>query len=164
MKFVTQRKALAQKTFAFCTFFAAFTKELCKRATQLAISAAFGGALLGAATAGVLEETPVVPSGNDIHLQEILYEVRADESRVARFRYVMPLIRQGVEFTEIEDDFFHLCIGVAVPYLAIQDETVDQVIISMADRETTFGETTQVATQFFEAFSVQDGTCIWEGF
>ena len=164
MIFVTRRHALAQKTLPRSTFFGAFTKNLCKRATQLTLSAAFGGALTGAATAGVLEETPVVPSGNDLHLQEILYEVRADESRVARFRYVMPLIRQGVEFTDIEEDFFHLCIGVAVPYLAIQDETVDQVIISMADRETTFGETTQVATQFFEAFSVQDGTCIWEGF
>jgi hypothetical protein len=164
MKFVTPRKALTQKTFAHRIFFAAFGKELCKRATQLAGSAAFGGALLGAATAGVLEETPVVPSGNDLHLQEILYETRVDKSRVARFRYIMPLIRQGVEFAEIERDFFHLCIGVAVPYLAIQDETVDQVIISMADRETTFGEATQLATQFFEAFSVQDGTCIWEGF
>mmetsp|Transcript_23962 Transcript_23962/g.43753 ORF Transcript_23962/g.43753 Transcript_23962/m.43753 type:complete len:116 (-) Transcript_23962:3-350(-) len=112
MKIVTQGKAVTQKTFAQRTFFGAFTKELCKRTTQLMLSAAFGGALLGAATAGVLEETPVVPSGNDLHLQEILYEVRADESRVARFRYIMPLIRQGVEFMDIEDDFFHLCIGV----------------------------------------------------
>ncbi len=164
MRVMTQRQGDAQKTFAPRTFFGAFIKNLCKRATQLAVSAAFGGALLGAATAGVLEETPVVPSGNEINLQEIIYETRADDSRVARFRYVMPLIRQGVEFYDIEDDFFHLCIGVAVPYLAVQEEKVDQVIISMSDRETTFGETTQVATQFFEAFSVQDGTCIWEGF
>ncbi|GAA6182341.1 MULTISPECIES: DUF6497 family protein [unclassified Shimia] len=119
---------------------------------------------MGAATAGVLEETPAVPSGNDIHLQEILIQTRADNSRVARFRYVMPLIRQGVSFMDIEEDFFHLCIGVAVPYLAISDEKVDQVIISMADRETEFGVTTHLAQQFFEAFSVQDGTCIWEGF
>ena len=105
-----------------------------------------------------------MPSGNDIHLQEILFEDRDDASRVARFRYVMPLMRQGVAFEEIEADFFHLCIGVAVPYLAVSEETVDQVIISMADRETDFGVMSHLAQQYFEAFSVQDGTCIWEGF
>ena len=105
-----------------------------------------------------------MPSGNDIYLQEILYELRDDQSRVARFRYVMPLIRQGVEFVEIEEDFFHLCIGVAVPYLATEGEQVDQVIISMADRETEFGVLNTLATQYFDAFSVENGTCIWEGF
>ncbi|MEP2533473.1 DUF6497 family protein [Shimia sp.] len=132
--------------------------------TRLIGYAAIGGALAGAATAGVLEETPAVPSGNDIWLHEILYDTRDDASRVARFRYVMPLIRQGVEFADIEEDFFHLCIGVAVPYLATEGETVDQVIISMADRKTEFGVMDTLATQFFEAFTVKDGTCIWEGF
>ncbi len=153
-----------KKTFAQRTLSEAFAKKLCKRAAAIIVFAAFRGALLGAATAGVLEETPVVPSGNDLQLQEILYETRADSSRVARFRYVMPLIRQGVEFAELEQDFFHLCIGVAVPYLAIEGETVDQVIISMADRETDFGVLSTLGTQYFEAFSVQNGTCIWEGF
>ena len=126
--------------------------------------AAIGGPIGAEATTGVQEEAPAVPSGNDIYLQEILLETRDDNSRVARFRYVMPLIRQGVEFGEIEADFFHLCIGVAVPYLATEGEEVDQVIISMADRDTEFGMLNTLATQFFEAFSVQDGTCIWEGF
>ncbi len=33
---------------------------------------ALGGAFTGAVTAGVLEETPAVPSGNEIYLQEVL--------------------------------------------------------------------------------------------
>ncbi|WP_270729318.1 DUF6497 family protein [Shimia sp. Alg240-R146] len=130
----------------------------------LIASAALGGTLWSAATAGALEETPAVPSGNEIRLQEIIFETRQDSSQVARFRYVMPLIRQGLEFHQIEDDFFHLCIGVAVPYLAVEAKEVDQVIISMADRETEFGVTTTLATQFFEAFSIENGACIWEGF
>ncbi|SFM51853.1 hypothetical protein SAMN04488042_10888 [Shimia aestuarii] len=141
-----------------------FPRRMCHTVGAVARFAAFGGALCGAAAAGVLEETPAVPSGNEIHLQEILLETRDDKLRVARFRYIMPLIRQGVEFAEIEDDFFHLCIGVAVPYLTTQGETVDQVVISMADRETEFGVMDTLATQYFEAFTVQDGTCIWEGF
>lgn len=159
-----QNPGVVQKTLARRTIYEAFVNELCKRAPAIIVFAAFRGALLGAATAGVLEETPVVPSGNDLQFQEMIFETRADSSRVARFRYVMPLIRQGVEFAQIEADFFHLCIGVAVPYLAIEGETVDQVIISMADRETEFGVLSTLGTQYFEAFSVQDGTCIWEGF
>ncbi len=164
MTLVFQNLEVVEKKSARRIFFGAFVKKLCKRATHV-VFAALGGPLLGAAaTAGVLEEAPAVPSGNDIHLQEILFEDRDDASRVARFRYVMPLMRQGVAFEEIEADFFHLCIGVAVPYLAVSEETVDQVIISMADRETDFGVMSHLAQQYFEAFSVQDGTCIWEGF
>lgn len=125
---------------------------------------ALGGTLWGATTAGALEETPAVPSGHEIRLQEVLFETRQDSSEVVRFRYVMPLIRQGIEFAEIIDDFEHLCVGVAVPYLAIEEKVVDQVIISMADREIEFGESTTLATQYFEAFTVKDGSCIWEGF
>ena len=136
-----------------------------RRAGLIALAiAAFGGPLAGAAAAGVQEENPAVPSGNEVYLQEILYETRDDTSRVVRLRYVMPLIRQGVGFAEIEDDFFHLCFGVALPYLAIEGEEVDQVIISIADRETDFGVRDPLATQFFEAYSVENGTCIWEGF
>ncbi|WP_435138412.1 DUF6497 family protein [Pseudopelagicola sp. nBUS_19] len=125
---------------------------------------ALGGAFTGAVTAGVLEETPAVPSGNEIYLQEILFETRNDQSRVVRLRYVMPMIRHGLEFHEIEEDFLHLCAGVAVPYLAKENEKVDQVIISMGDRETEFGVLATLATQYFEAFSVKNNTCIWEGF
>ena len=134
------------------------------RCAAIGLAALAGALMSGAATARVLEETPTVPSGNEIFLQEILFETRDDASRVARFRYIMPLIRQGVEFADIEEDFFHLCIGVAVPYLANEGETVDQVIISMSDRETDFGVLDTLATQYFEAFTVKDGICIWEGF
>ncbi|MBO9403171.1 DUF6497 family protein [Shimia sp. R9_3] len=155
---------IVKKSSALSVFFGAFVKKLCKPATHV-VFAAFGGPLLGAAaTAGVLEEAPAVPSGNVVSLHEVLFETRADTSRVARFRYVMPVMQQGVTFAEIEGDFFHLCNGVAVPYLAVSEEKVDQVIISMADRETEFGVMTHLAQQYFEAFSVQDGICIWEGF
>ncbi len=164
MVFPFELNLFEAKIFSNRTFMRAFAKKLCMICFASLGFAALGGAISGAATAGVLEETPAVPSGNEIALQEILFEVRQDDSRVARFRYVMPLMRQGLSFAEIEEDFFHLCIGVAVPYLAVQNETVDQVIISMADRETDFGVTTSLATQYFEAFRVENGTCIWEGF
>ena len=39
-----------------------------------------------------------------------------------------------------------------------------QIVISLSDRPVPFGEAAPDATQFFEAFALQDGTCIWEMF
>ncbi len=129
------------------------------------VFAAFGGALAGAAMAGDLEESPVVPSGYELYLQELLFETRQDNSKVARFRYIMPIIGQeAVSFADVERDFEHLCATLALTRLTSENETVDQVIISLSDRETEFGITSNVATQFFEAYSIKNGTCIWEGF
>ncbi len=106
-----------------------------------------------------------MPSGHPVYLQEMLFESRADNSRVARFRYVMPVIgRDTVGFADVEADFDHLCRTRALPALAKNGETVDQVIISLSDRETEFGVPSDVATQFFEAYSIENGTCIWEGY
>ena len=129
------------------------------------VFAAFGGALAGAAMAGDLEESPAVPSGYEIFLHELLFETRQDNSKVARFRYVMPIIGQeAVTFADVEQDFEYLCASQALMRLAAEEGNVDQVIISLSDRETDFGATSNVATQFFEAYSIKNGTCIWEGF
>ena len=126
--------------------------------------AAIGGTLLGAATAGA-EETPAVPSKQALYLQESLYETRADNSRVLRLRYVMPAISEtSLGYGDLEADFPYLCEQVALPALIESGEQVAQVIISLADRETPFGEAAPEATQFFEAFRIEDGVCIWEGF
>ncbi|MCW9043518.1 MAG: DUF6497 family protein [Pseudopelagicola sp.] len=126
--------------------------------------AAIGGTLAAAAAAGE-EETPVVPSGQALYLQESLYETRADRTRVLRLRYVMPAIAEaGLGYGALEADFPYLCNEVALAALAKTDAPVAQVIISLADRETPFGEPAPDATQFFEAFRVENGTCIWEGF
>lgn len=127
-------------------------------------TAAIGGTLAVAAMAGA-EETPAVPSGQALYLQESLYETRADDSRVLRLRYVMPAIAQApLAYGDLEADFPYLCEKMALATLAETDQEVTQVIISLADRETPFGEPAPEATQFFEAFRVEDGACIWEGF
>ncbi len=127
--------------------------------------AAIGGAQSGAAMTGDLEEFPVVPSGFKVHLQELIFETRQDSSRVARFRFVMPIIGQeGITFDSVAGDFDVLCASHAVPALRNAEEDVDQVIISLADRETEFGVISSVATQYFEAYSIENDACIWEGF
>ncbi|MEQ9693823.1 DUF6497 family protein [Shimia sp. SDUM112013] len=140
-----------------------FSRKFC--AFAFIAFAAIGGAQSGAAMAGDREESPAVPSGYELYLQEMLFETRQDESRVARFRFVMPIIGQeGVTFDMVSLDFDVLCVTEALPALAKSGEEVDQVIISLSDRETDFGVISSVATQYFEAYRIENGSCIWEGF
>ena len=39
---------------------------------------------------------------------------------------------------------------------------VQQIIISLSDRAVVFGATEPDVTQFFEAYRLEDGACIWE--
>ena len=39
-----------------------------------------------------------------------------------------------------------------------------QIVISLSDRAVPFGEADPEATQFFEAYRVEGGACIWEMF
>lgn len=131
-------------------------------AGMTALVVTLGGAAIAE---GAGDNVRTVPSGYDLYLQELLFELRQDNSNVARFRYVMPIIGQeAITFVDVEQDFPHLCENDAIPTLSQHGETVDQVIISLADRELDFGATSSVATQFFEAFRVENGVCIWEGF
>jgi hypothetical protein len=126
--------------------------------------AAIGGALLSAATAGALEDNPAVPSGIAITLQEALVDQLPDGTRVLRLRYVAPaLAGSATGFADVEQDFAHLC-GLALPKIVSENQDVTKVVVSLSDRETEFGVSNPDATQYFEAFHLENNTCIWEGF
>lgn len=105
-----------------------------------------------------------VPSGQDVTFQESFYEEQADGALWARFRFVMPAIARGGEvgYAEVADDFLHLCDVYVLP--GLDGDLPKQIVISLADRETEFGVPDPAATQFFEAFRVESGACMWEGF
>jgi hypothetical protein len=58
----------------------------------------------------------------------------------------------------------HLCETYAVPRLAQTGPQPSQIVISFAQQETEFGIADPDITQFFEAYRVEDGTCILEFF
>lgn len=126
--------------------------------------AAFGGALAGAATAGALEEVPVVPSGYSLSLQEVRLDQAAGQS-VLRMRYVMPAIATlSLDYNDVSADFEHLCTTQAVPEAKSLQTPVRQIVISLSDQETEFGVSNPDATQYFESFNLETDICIWEGF
>ena len=107
-----------------------------------------------------------VPSGQSVTLHEVLVDMVNGENWL-RFRFVAPSIgadKGKVSHGDAAKDIEHLCAAVAVPYIAEYDLKSDLVVVSMADQKTEFGETNPDATQFFEAFRVQNDICIWEAF
>lgn len=120
-------------------------------------------------TALALAATPAlaldVPSGQPVTLQEVLVDEVGPQIWL-RFRFVAPDIARGagrVEYDTAADDMTHLCGALALPYLAQYDLTGDVIVISLADRPTTFGQPDPDTTQFFEAYRVENDICIWEG-
>ncbi|WP_150103465.1 DUF6497 family protein [Thalassobium sp. R2A62] len=105
-----------------------------------------------------------VPSGQELALYDVVLE--ADTS-TARFRFLAPQIAQDAEaltYADVEADFSHLCTVYALPALLENEWDARSVVITLSDREVEFGVITPEATQIFEAFSVENGLCIWEQF
>ena len=57
-----------------------------------------------------------------------------------------------------------LCNSYAVPRISGMVPQPQQIIISVSATEVPFGEAAPDVAQFFEAYSVKDGACIWDVF
>jgi len=118
--------------------------------------------LASVATAATLE----VPSGQPVEFFEVIWEAEGDMN-IYRFRYIAPEIaRDGgkISFDQAEADIKHLCESSALPALLAQEREVDKIIVSISDREVTFGKAAPDATQYFEVYTTDGAACIWEGF
>lgn len=118
-------------------------------------------------TAPALAEAVAVPSGQPIEFIEVIKDAKGPAGETLRFRFVAPQISRDGGTVSIEDslaDIGALCAEFVLPMVKKTAESPDQVIISLADRRVDFGVATPDATQIFEAYSVNDTHCIWEGF
>lgn len=108
-----------------------------------------------------------VPSGQVVTLQEIIWNAPGPMGLVTRFRFLAPAIaRDGgtVGFAAASADMAHLCQVFALDRVVQAGPAPAQVIISLADQLVPFGEAAPEATQYFEAYRIEDGACIWEAF
>jgi len=111
------------------------------------------------------EEAIAVPSGQAVRLIEVIHAAPGPGGLTVRFRFLAPgIARLGgtVGPEAAQADMAHLCHVYALPRLA--GPAVSQIVISLADRDVPFGAADPEATQFFEAFRVDGGACIWEPF
>jgi len=118
------------------------------------------------ATTAQAEQSLQVPSGQPITLAEVLVDDRTGETWV-RFRFIAPGIGDGADdlnYEKAAPDMDHLCTVLALPYLDEYALDPARVVISLSDRLVPFGTTNRDATQYFEAYRLENDTCIWEAF
>jgi hypothetical protein len=119
-------------------------------------------ALLGPGGTPALAQDAVefpVPSGLRVTLIEVIHE-----PQLSRWRFLVPEIVQAGGFDAVAGDFGVLCAEVALPMLAEQGREADRIIVSLSDRPVPFGAIDPAATQYFEAYRVENDACIWDGF
>lgn len=108
-----------------------------------------------------------VPSGQEVRFLDVIHGEPGPAGLTTRFRFVAPAIaREGgtVNAEAAQEDMAALCSDYALQRIANTGPQPAQIIIVLADREVAFGEPAPEATQYFEAYSLADGMCIWEPF
>lgn len=126
----------------------------------ITVQAGQGGTLPGG-------DKPIpVPSGQTVTLIEVIWNEPGPEGLTFRFRFLAPGIAPGggTDFDTATADMLALCETYVRPRLAGVGSQAAQVIVSLSDTVVPFGESAPEATQFFEAFRIQDDACIWEPF
>jgi len=105
----------------------------------------------------------VLPSGLEAELQEMIWD-QPGQGLVYRFRFVAPAFEKADDMDIVMADLEFLCTNFALPKLANTGPMPNQVVVSLADKPSEFGQFDATVTQVFEAYSVKSGTCIWEMF
>ncbi|MGX9356633.1 DUF6497 family protein [Roseobacteraceae bacterium S113] len=117
----------------------------------------------GASHGGTTEAPLAVPSARDVHLIEYLVDV--DEvGPVLRARYHAPQLEADADIDQVLADMEHLCEAYAVNSLKDMSSENERVIVSMSSQPLEFGTIDAETIQFFEAYRVENGRCIWEMF
>jgi hypothetical protein len=127
-------------------------------------------AILMAAAApplGAKDVVVPVPSGQPVTWIDTVQGEPGPAGLTMRFRFLAPAIaRQGGTITpeQAQADMQALCDGFALDRVPVTGPQPGQIVISLADRPVEFGAANPEATQFFEAYSIIDGACVWEVF
>lgn len=108
----------------------------------------------------------VLPEGQEVMLQDVIWNVPGPEGMTLRFRFVSPEVAPGgaLDFEAASAAMQHLCDSYALPRVAEFGPAPAQIVISLSDVAVPFGEAAPEAVQFFESYRIEDGACQWEMF
>ena len=117
------------------------------------------------AGSGNLDEVITVPSGQGVTMLDVITNIPGPNGLATRFRFRAPgIARDGgtVDAETAAADMDYLCQSYALAKIAEMGPQPVQIIISMSDLDVPFGETRPDATQFFNSYSIADGSCVWD--
>ncbi|SOC10552.1 DUF6497 family protein [Rhodobacter maris] len=104
-----------------------------------------------------------VPSGVTVRWFETLRDSQGSAGLTLRFRFVAPEVAApGYDPDKAAADLQALCDGYVLPRVPMMGPQPAELVLDLADRVVPFGEANEAAVQFFEAYSVADGACVWE--
>ncbi len=109
------------------------------------------------------EDAAAVPSGREVRLIDVITTAPGSAGAAARFRFLAPGLTEA-DLAASADDMLALCQDFAVPRIDGMVPEPRQIIISLAADVVPFGQPAPDVVQFFEAYRVEDGICIWEPF
>ncbi|MCZ8336470.1 MAG: DUF6497 family protein [Rhodobacteraceae bacterium] len=111
-------------------------------------------------------EVVVLPSGQEVVLQDVISNVPGPEGMTLRFRFVSPAVAPGgaLAFEAANEALQHLCDSYALPRIGEFGPAPAQIVISLSDVPLPFGEAAPEAVQFFESYRIEEGACLWEMF
>ncbi|MBL4915972.1 DUF6497 family protein [Szabonella alba] len=118
-----------------------------------------------AAKPAIEGDAPILlPSGQQVTFLDAIWNEPGPGGLTTRFRFLAPDIGTGgtVGFDLAVEDMAYLCESYALPRVADNIPPPQQIIITLFDRPVAFGEAAPEATQYFEAYRIEDGLCIWE--
>jgi len=130
-----------------------------------------GGRVVGAALVALglpgparSQEAIVLPSGQAVTWVETVNDTQGPAGLTARFRFLAPQIGASgnISAEEALQDMAYLCDTYALPRLADTGPLPSEVVVSLADRPLDFGATDPDSVQYFEAFRIESGACLWE--
>lgn len=104
-----------------------------------------------------------VPSGREITLIGIVSDIRGPKGATARFRFLAPGLTED-EVEAASADMEALCKSYALPRIDGVVPMPQQIIVSLSAAPVPFGEAAPEVVQFFEAFDIANGTCVWSVF
>lgn len=134
------------------------------RGCHLSTSAITVISLTFTASAGVASADPDVlalPSGQPIEVLEYLDETDSADG-IFRARYLAPGLSAEADLETVFTDLEHLCNAAALPEVAARQAKPARIVVSISAEPLELGTIAPDVPQYFESYTVVDGTCIWE--
>ncbi|MFD2172545.1 DUF6497 family protein [Rhodobacter lacus] len=104
-----------------------------------------------------------VPSGIAVHWLETLRDNQGPAGLTLRFRFVAPEVADpDYDPDKAAADLQALCDGYVLARVSEMGPQPAELVLDLADQVVPFGEANEAAVQYFEAYSIGDGACVWE--
>lgn len=120
--------------------------------------------LLAAPALAQMPDGPVMaPSGFDVTLHEVMYEEQPYSGEMLVIvRLLAPAIASPVLAANLQGDMEWACETWGLPAADALASDADRIVVELMAAPVPRGEAAPETRQFFETYSIEDASCMWE--